>query len=81
MPYYQTNFNQACPTCGRTIRIPVHLLTIRLMCRHCQTPFIANDGSAIDCEAAESARSLNARIETLLSFAQPDTAATAARIR
>jgi hypothetical protein len=74
MPYYATHFNQACPTCGRTIRIPVHLLAGRLMCRHCQTPFIANDGSEHGRDFAQAPRNLDARIETLLSSVKPDNA-------
>lgn len=36
-------FNQACPVCGRTLLIRVHLLGRRVYCQHCGGGFVARD--------------------------------------
>ena len=36
-------FHQACPVCGRTLLIRVHLLGRRVYCQHCGGGFVARD--------------------------------------
>ena len=38
-------YNQACPVCGRTLRIQVTLLGRRVYCQHCGGGFVAMDES------------------------------------
>lgn len=45
MPNRETvvHFNQACPVCGRPLRVPVGLLGQRVYCQHCGGGFVASD--------------------------------------
>jgi hypothetical protein len=38
-------FDQECPACGRTLRVPVVALGQMVACRHCGRHFIARDRS------------------------------------
>jgi hypothetical protein len=38
-----TYYVQECPTCGRRLQIRVEYLGRRVVCQHCQGPFIAAD--------------------------------------
>jgi hypothetical protein len=38
-------FHQACPVCGRTLLIRVHLLGRRVYCQHCGGGFVARDAA------------------------------------
>ena len=39
----QATFVQACPTCGRRLRIQVRYLGMKLTCQHCNGRFIAQE--------------------------------------
>lgn len=38
-----TFFIQACPTCGRKVRVCVEYLGMEIQCRHCHAVFVACD--------------------------------------
>lgn len=64
-------FGQACPICGRMLRIAVNLLGRRVYCQHCGGGFVAADES-LRTEAASGAnhsRAYDPAIDALLAKA------------
>lgn len=53
-----TIFYQECPTCGRSLRIPVKYFGLTMSCSHCSGEFLADPDAQrrIDREAAASQR-------------------------
>jgi DNA-directed RNA polymerase subunit RPC12/RpoP len=41
-----THFVQACPTCGRNLRVRQEYLSRQVVCRHCGGQFLACEGSS-----------------------------------
>ncbi|NIL95845.1 MAG: hypothetical protein GTO53_02760 [Planctomycetales bacterium] len=39
-----TYFLQACPTCGRSLRVRLEYLGKKVACKHCGGQFLAHDG-------------------------------------
>jgi len=42
---HRVNFVQECPTCGRTLEIPVEYLGREVACQHCRGRFVATDST------------------------------------
>ena len=43
----ETYYIQKCPICGRSLRIKTKYIGKKLMCRHCQGAFTAQDSSSV----------------------------------
>lgn len=73
------HFFQACPVCGRSLRIRVGLLGRRVYCCHCDGSFTAADSNLasrggprlrpLEPLTAEESRASDARVEELLELA------------
>ena len=61
-----TYFIQACPTCGRPLRIRVGHLGRRLVCQHCQGKFVARDPASATDDGHDPENALLRRAEELL---------------
>lgn len=65
-------FGQACPICGRMLRIAVNLLGSRVYCQHCGGGFMAVDESMRSGSApvADGARACDEAVDALLAKAE-----------
>jgi hypothetical protein len=59
------HFHQACPVCGRQLRVRLSLLGQRVYCQHCGGGFVATDPDL----ARQPADHRDARVERLLEAA------------
>jgi hypothetical protein len=64
-----TYYDQPCPVCGRSLRIPVQYQGRQVRCRHCHGQFEAYDPSSADYPPEESGVALLQRADELLSAA------------
>lgn len=64
-------FGQACPICGRMLRISVMLLGRRVYCQHCGGGFVAADESLAGGTApvADRSRACDEAVDALLAKA------------
>jgi hypothetical protein len=65
-------FGQACPICGRKLRIAVNLLGRRVYCQHCGGGFVAADESLRSEEpsADDTSRACDQAVDALLAKAE-----------
>ncbi|NBX29757.1 hypothetical protein EBR04_04800 [bacterium] len=65
-------FGQACPICGRKLRIAVNLLGRRVYCQHCGGGFVAADAALRSGEPATggAARACDQAVDALLAKAE-----------
>lgn len=64
-----TFFIQACPTCGRKVRVCVEYLGMEIQCRHCHAVFEACDPDS----AGDSHFALMQRVDELLGSEQTES--------
>jgi hypothetical protein len=64
-------FGQACPICGRMLRISVTLLGRRVYCQHCGGGFVAADASLASgtASSADRSRACDEAVDALLAKA------------
>lgn len=76
-------FSQACPICGRMLRIVVKLLGRRVYCQHCGGGFVAADETmrAAAAAPAEGSRPCEQTVEQLLARAEAVLGRSAGRRR
>jgi len=65
-------FGQACPICGRKLRIAVNLLGRRVYCQHCGGGFVAADESLRlgEVSADDASRACDQTVDALLAKAE-----------
>ena len=64
MSAIKTIFYQECPTCGRSLRIPVKYFGMAMSCSHCSGEFVAHPELYPDGEQRK-APSMNAAVEAV----------------
>jgi hypothetical protein len=76
-------FSQACPICGRMLRIVVKLLGSRVYCQHCGGGFVAADETlrAASSPPADASRPCEQTVDELLARAEAMLGRSAGRRR